>query len=177
VIYANILELYTEKIYGKIRMSCEDIVQTHKTKSQQSRCAREVYFGEVGGYAFSYSEKLEDQTIVLCKPFFESYRLLLEPLIQNLRDNKEYQKDPHQMNGKTGILLHEMTHLAAISETPASKRLQSPPTVIHVTLLTREQLRTSRSVKKPSDPSWCMDRDLYSKWVCTGWSLCEIAHS
>jgi hypothetical protein len=121
VIYANILELYTEKIHGKIRMSCVDVVQTHKTKSQQNSCSREVDLGEIGGYAFSYSEKLEDQTIVLCKLFFQSYRLLLEPLVQNLRDNKEYQKDPHQMNGKTGILLHEMTHLAAISETPASK--------------------------------------------------------
>jgi hypothetical protein len=133
VIYANIFELYTEKIHGKIRMSCEDVYQDHKTQANQVTCSSATQFGEVGGYAFSYSAKLEDNTIVMCKPFFQPGQELLEPLIKELRNNKAYQKDPHQMNGKTRMLLHEITHLAAISETPAGKPLQLFPTVIHVT--------------------------------------------
>jgi hypothetical protein len=114
-------------------MSCVDIHQFNKPQASQTTCALALQFGEVGGYAFSYSEKLEDNTIVMCKPFFAPGQELLEPLLKELRSNKAYQKDPHQMNGKTRMLLHEITHLAAISETPASKRLQLFPTIIHVT--------------------------------------------
>jgi hypothetical protein len=125
VIYANISELYTEKIYGKIRMSCEDVYQDHKTQANQVTCSSATHFGEVGGYAFSYSAKFEDNTIVMCNPFFQPGQELLEPLITELRSNSAYQKDPHQMNGKTRMLLHEITHLAAVSETSESKRSPS----------------------------------------------------
>jgi hypothetical protein len=143
VIYTNILKLYTDKIHGKIRMSCKDIYQTHRAKADQVSCSSETHFGEVGGYAFSYSEELEDNTIVMCKPFFQPGQELLEPLTKELRSNKAYQKDPHQMNGKTRMLLHEITHLAAMAESPVGKQLQSSPTVIHVahqkTVLVRDQ--------------------------------------
>ncbi|KAG7406899.1 Chitotriosidase-1 [Fusarium oxysporum f. sp. rapae] len=119
MIYTNILKLYTDKIHGKIRMSCKDIYQTHRAKTDQVSCSSETHFGEVGGYAFSYSEKLENNTIVMCKPFFQPGQELLQPLLKELRSNKEYQKDPHQMNGKTRMLLHEITHLAAMTESPA----------------------------------------------------------
>jgi hypothetical protein len=124
-IYGNIFKLYTDKTYGKIRIGCKDIYQTHRTKAQQVSCAGETHFGEVGGYAFSYSEKLEDNTVVICSPYFERSREHLLGLVKKLRDNKEYQKDVHQMNGKTRILLHEITHLAAIAESPVGKQLQS----------------------------------------------------
>jgi hypothetical protein len=133
VIYANILKLYTDKVHGKIRMGCKDIYQTHRSLADQVKCSNAVHLGEVGGYAFSYSEKLEDNTIVMCKPFFQPGQELLKGLIKELGTNKGYQKDPHQMNGKTRMLLHEITHLAAMSETSSGKRHQSSPTVVHVT--------------------------------------------
>ena len=127
VIYANILQLYTDKIHGKIRMSCEDLLQTNKAPWSQTSCSLALQLGEVGGYAFAYSAKLEDNTIVMCKTFFQPGQELLEPLIKELRSNRAYHNDPNQMNGKTRILLHEITHLAAISETPESKRTPMIP--------------------------------------------------
>jgi hypothetical protein len=132
VIYANIMELYTEKIYGKIRMSCEDIYQEHKTLEKQVTCQGATHLGSTGGYAFSYSQKLEENTIVMCSAFFSPGQELLHPLLDELRSHSENQRDPHQMNGKTRMLLHEMTHLAAISETSEGKPfLQSLPSIIH----------------------------------------------
>jgi hypothetical protein len=123
VIYANILELYTEKIHGKIRMSCEDVYQEHETQAKQVNCKSATYWGQIGGYAFDNSAKLEDATIVMCKPFFNPGQELLQPLIKELREHPGYQKDPYQMNGKTRMLLHEITHLAAIAEKDESRRL------------------------------------------------------
>jgi hypothetical protein len=122
VIYGNILKLYTDKVHGKIRMSCKDIYQKHRTVAKQVNCASETHFGEIGGYAFSYDEQLVNNTIVMCKPFFQPGQELLLGLLKELRGNKAYQKDPHQMNGKTRMLLHEITHLAAIAESPIGKR-------------------------------------------------------
>jgi hypothetical protein len=122
VIYANILRLYTDQIHGKIRMGCQDILQTNKPMWSQTSCSLALQDGAVGGYASSYSSKLEDNTIVMCKIFFAPGQQLLLPLIQELRSNRAYQKDPTQMMGKTRMLLHELTHLAAMSETPVSKR-------------------------------------------------------
>ncbi|WZH40929.1 Chitinase [Fusarium acuminatum] len=118
MIYGNILKLYTDKVHGKIRMSCKDIYQKHRTVAKQVNCASETHFGEIGGYAFSYDEQLVNNTIVMCKPFFQPGQELLLGLLKELRGNKAYQKDPHQMNGKTRMLLHEITHLAAIAESP-----------------------------------------------------------
>jgi hypothetical protein len=132
-IYANILKLYDDKVYGKIRIGCQDLYQTHRSKYQQTNCKAELADGEVGGYAFSYSEKLEDNTIVMCDPFFRPGQELFEPKLKELRGNKAYQKDTRQLNGKFHMLLHELTHLAAMSETSTGKRLQSSSAVIHGT--------------------------------------------
>jgi hypothetical protein len=59
----------------------------------------------------------------MCDPFFRPGQEHFEPLLAELRSHKSYQKDPHQLLGKTRMLLHEITHLAAMSETPAGKRL------------------------------------------------------
>jgi hypothetical protein len=136
VIYANIFKLYTDKVYGKILMSCEDVYQKRRTLEKQVTCKKVLFNGEkgeIGGYAYANSVELLDSMIVLCDPFFRDGQELLLPLITRLRSNKAYQKDPHQMNGKTRALLDEITHLAAMSETDDSKRLLAPPTVIHVT--------------------------------------------
>ena len=136
VIYANIFKLYTHKVYGKILMSCEDVYQKRRTLDNQVTCKKVLFNGdkgEIGGYAYANSVELLDNMIVLCDPFFRDGQELLLPLITRLRSNKAYQKDPHQMNGKTRALLHEITHLAAMSETDDSKRLPITPTVIHIT--------------------------------------------
>jgi hypothetical protein len=134
VIYDNILKLYTDKVYGKIRMGCKDIYQKNNLLTKQITCNQVKHFGAVGGYSFSYSERLEDNTIVMCSTFFAPGQALLEPLIKSLRKNKSSQKDPRQMTGKTRMLLHEIAHLAAISETPDRTRLQLSPLLSHMLL-------------------------------------------
>jgi hypothetical protein len=49
-----------------------------------------MHFGEVGGYAFLYNEKLEDNIVVICSLYFERSREYLLGLVKKLRDNKEY---------------------------------------------------------------------------------------
>lgn len=102
-------------------MSCKDIYQTHRKPKDQVTCASETFFGEVGGYAFAYDEQLVNNTIVMCRPFFQPGQELLKGLIKELDSNKAYQKDPHQLNGKTRMLLHEISHLAGIAESPVGK--------------------------------------------------------
>ncbi|KAM0200026.1 hypothetical protein ACHAPQ_008510 [Fusarium lateritium] len=69
-------------------------------KAKQVNCSSKTTSGEIGGYAFSYSDKLEENTIVMCDPFFQEGQPLFQPLIKELRGKKTYQKDLNQMMGK-----------------------------------------------------------------------------
>jgi hypothetical protein len=118
-IYDNILNLYEDKVYGKIHIACQDVYQ--KNRAVQVTCKTELENGEIGGYAWSYSDKIDEQLIVMCDPFFRPGQELLLDLLKELRSHKSYQKDPHQLLGKTRMLLHEITHLAAMAESKSGK--------------------------------------------------------
>ncbi|KAL3593209.1 hypothetical protein FPOAC2_07503 [Fusarium poae] len=173
MIYANILKLYTDKVYGKIHMSCIDVEQTHR--KQQTSCASEVRKGGVGGYAFSYSQKIEDQYIVMCYPFYQPGQPLLKDLLVELRGHKSYQKDPHQMNGKTRMLLHEITHLAAFSETDKivvkdqilRPEANDPESVYGPTLVQRMGMHRLASVRARTQ----LNADSYAMYA--GWKYFE----
>ncbi|OBS20320.1 hypothetical protein FPOA_06693 [Fusarium poae] len=173
MIYANILKLYTDKVYGKIHMSCVDVEQTHR--KQQTSCASEIRKGGVGGYAFSYSQKIEDQYIVMCRPFYQPGQPLLKDLLVELRGHKSYQKDPHQMNGKTRMLLHEMTHLAAFSETDKivvkdqylRPEANDPESVYGPTLVQRMGMHRLASVRARTQ----LNADSYAMYA--GWKYFE----
>ncbi|KAM0207177.1 hypothetical protein ACHAQD_012138 [Fusarium lateritium] len=72
----------------------------HRVEAKQVNCSSKTTSGEIGGYAFSYSDKLEENTIVMCDPFFQEGQPLFQPLIKELRGKKTYQKDLNQMMGK-----------------------------------------------------------------------------
>jgi hypothetical protein len=137
VIYNNIGHLDSTHYHGKILMSCVDVPQKRKTEDDQMKCDKK-YSGktessEVGGYAFADSDRIEDNVVVLCGLFFLPGQEHLDPLIKELRKSEALQKDPDQMMGKAKLLLHELTHLPAISETDDCKRPQLCSTVIYVT--------------------------------------------
>jgi hypothetical protein len=118
-------------------MSCVDVLQKRRTEDDQVKCNKKFLdktdSSEVGGYAFADSGSIEDNVVVLCDLFFRPGQEQLEPLITELRKTEALQKDPNRMMGKAKLLLHKLTHLAAISETDDSKRPQLSPTVVHIT--------------------------------------------
>lgn len=109
-----------------------DLYQRHRRPDQQVKCSTAVVGGKIGGYAFSYNMELENNTIVLCEPFWDERPLVT--VIEDLEEDRKKQKDPTWMNGKARMLLHEITHLTGISRTHDGKRLQYPrPAYISLT--------------------------------------------
>lgn len=100
-------------------------VSTRNIRSKVTRLAVKLNLrtAKLADMSSPYSEKLEDNTIVICDPFFRPDREHFEPLLAKLQNHKSYQKDPHRLLGKTRMLVHKITHLAAISEAPTELRM------------------------------------------------------
>lgn len=112
----NIMDLYTSKTVGKIRISCEDLPQPHRTESEQVYCKKDVITtnSPIGGYAFSTGPSYEEGTIVLCLPFFAPGQEHLNATLSHLRSHPGEQRDPTGMTGKAHMLLHELPHLSSV---------------------------------------------------------------
>lgn len=115
-VFGNIMGLYTSKTTGKIRISCEDLPQPHRTENEQVYCKKDVITtnSPIGGYAFSTGPSYEEGTIVLCSPFFAPGQEHLGAILSHLRVHPGEQRDPTGMTGKAHMLLHELTHLSAV---------------------------------------------------------------
>ncbi|KAK6835015.1 hypothetical protein PG987_009709 [Apiospora arundinis] len=116
-VFKNIMDLYTSKTTGKIRIACKDIHQDHRADNKQTTCNNKVPGRKplkIGGYAFSYGPEHDQGTIVLCPPFFAPGQESLPDKLKSLRNNKNEQKDGRLMTGKFKTLLHELTHLPSI---------------------------------------------------------------
>ncbi|KAH9906303.1 hypothetical protein F4778DRAFT_778690 [Xylariomycetidae sp. FL2044] len=116
-VFDNIMDLYTSKITGKIRIGCQDIHQDHRADDKQTKCSNTVPgqgTKKIGGYAFAYGPNHEDGTVVLCAPFFAPGQESLPEVLAELRSHQGEQKNSRLMTGKFAMLLHELAHLPSI---------------------------------------------------------------
>lgn len=110
------MDLYTLKRIGKIRISCKDLPQPHRTENEQVYCKKVTMTSNkpIGGYTLPTGPSYEEGTIIMCDPFFASGQEHLLAIITHLDDHPEEQHSPLGMSGKAHILLHELTHLSSI---------------------------------------------------------------
>jgi hypothetical protein len=116
-VFKNIMDLYTSKTTGQIRVACQDIHQDHRADNQQTTCKNQVPGRTpkpIGGYAFAYGPAHDQGTVVLCPPFFAPGQESLGEVLAELRSRPNQQKDSRVMTGKFAMLLHELTHLPSI---------------------------------------------------------------
>jgi hypothetical protein len=115
-VFGDIMDLYTSKTTGKIRISCEDLPQPHRTESEQVYGKKDTKTSNkpIGGYVVSTGPSYEEGTIVMCSPFFAPGQEHLLAIITHLDDHPAEQHSPLGMSGKAHMLLHELTHLSSI---------------------------------------------------------------
>ncbi|CAJ2507826.1 Uu.00g090120.m01.CDS01 [Anthostomella pinea] len=116
-VFKTIMDLYTSKTTGQIRIACQDMHQDHRTDDEQTTCTNRVPGRKpklIGGYAFAYGPAHDQGTVVLCAPFFAPGQENLGEVLAELRSHKDQQHDAKVMSGKFTMLLHELTHLPSI---------------------------------------------------------------
>ncbi|ESZ99230.1 oviduct-specific glycoprotein [Sclerotinia borealis F-4128] len=112
-IFNNIKDLGSKTTQGQIRISCIDLPQPGGI--EQTACYKIANGGLPTAYAFATSKNFDDNTIVLCPKFFTNFEHLSE-LVGHKQAYPSETKDTDRMAGRAHILLHELTHLAAINE-------------------------------------------------------------
>ncbi|KAK8097499.1 hypothetical protein PG984_016638 [Apiospora sp. TS-2023a] len=117
-VYGNILDLWSSKTTEKIVISCEDIPQPWRAEKDRAYCNKkepEMGIKPIGGYALTHGPSGYDgASIVMCPPFFAPGQEHLADIKKNLDNEKSQQKTATAMVGKARMLLHEMSHLAAL---------------------------------------------------------------
>ncbi|KAK8084140.1 hypothetical protein PG996_002921 [Apiospora saccharicola] len=117
-VYGNILDLWSSKTTEKIVISCEDIPQPWRAEKDRAYCNKkepEMGIKPIGGYALTHGPSGYDgASIVMCPPFFAPGQEHLADIKKNLDNDKSQQKTATAMVGKARMLLHEMSHLAAL---------------------------------------------------------------
>lgn len=88
-VFGTIMDLYTWKTIGKIRISCQDLHQQHGTENEQVYCKKDTITSNkpIGGYAFSTGPSYEEGTIIVCPPFFAPGRVCLLAIKTHLDDH------------------------------------------------------------------------------------------
>jgi hypothetical protein len=109
---------------SKIRVSCVDVETPEGNAAIEVRtCATAK---DLGAYTFGTSKKHSDNTIVFCPPFFDVGQFKLSERERKLADSPDEQTDPHRMFTRGQIMVHELAHAPAITETDKGKFPSSP---------------------------------------------------
>ncbi len=97
---------------GHIRISCVDEFIPSVPFEDRPRCSDKINGQSIGAYALASSKNYRDNTIVVCDAFLNTDSLAEKERI--LEKHSDVRHDAASMLSRAAVMLHELTHLAAI---------------------------------------------------------------